>query len=321
MGWDYDGYGAGGQRQSPGARMASGALGIVVAVGLAILVLRPELMPWRDAGDTSPLAVETERPSVAPSEETFPDRPTLREPFKGSPALRWADGAAGIEPPAAKATGWMSKAQVAEALKKSKRFLVAANLDPAVIKGGKPAAALGLLDPKDPDTREELERSLELPTEENDPTALFTRFSPHDVRQVGTVVKTRGRMTVENGRGEDAGLVLIRADYTFVYPVVKARPGADEVARTIVRRQVTFAIADPARYVATRGRLFLYEWQANVGNDDCDEPLDGFLHPVFDSDLMADPDAPSPTGPAVDPYDRSKGIDELPQECTTSSRT
>ncbi|MEV5968684.1 hypothetical protein [Streptomyces sp. NPDC051921] len=319
MGWDYGGHDGGGQ--SPAARIASGAVGIVVAAGLAVLVLRPELMPWRDAEDASPLAAETEQPSAAPSEEAFPDLPTLREPFKGSPALRWADGAAGIEVPKARAVGWMSERQTAAALQRAKEFLVASNLDPAVIKGGKPAAALKLVDPEQPDARKDLERSLERPTAENDPTSLFTRFSPYEVRQVGTVVKTRGRMTVENGKGEDAGLVLIRTDYTFVYPVVKARPGADEVTRSIVRRQITFSLADPAKYVSTKGKLFLYEWQANVGNDSCEAPLDGFLHPTFDSDLVDDPAAPEPSGPAVDPYDRSKDLDQLPQECGTSSRT
>ncbi|MFD5323889.1 hypothetical protein [Streptomyces sp. NPDC127092] len=317
MGWDYDGHDGG--AQSPAARIASGAVGIVVAAGLAILVLRPELMPWRDAGDTSPLGAETERPSAAPSQEAFPDLPTLREPFKGSPALRWADGAAGIELPAAKATGWMSKAQVADALKKSKEFLVAANLDPAVIKGGKPAAALALVDPKQPDVLADLEKSLTAPTEENDPTSLFSRFDPKDVRQAGTVVKTRGRMTVEAGRGEDAGAVLIRADYTFVYPLVKSAPGSDEVTRTIVRRTVVFGLSDPEEFEVTKGRLAIWEWNANVGNSACDRN-DGFLHPQFDSDLAADPDA-EPAGPEEDPYDRSKDLDQLSQECGTVSRT
>ncbi|MFD0373204.1 hypothetical protein [Streptomyces sp. NPDC059071] len=318
MGWDYDGGGSG---QSAAGRAVSGAVGIVVAAGLAILVLRPELMPWRDAGDTTPLAAETERPSDAPSQEAFPDRGTLQEPFRGAPALRWADGAAGITLPEAKATGWMSRKQVAVALKQTKDFLTAANLDPAVLRGGRPAAALDLLDPQQPDFRSDLEKSLAKPTEANDPTLLFSRFSPSEVRPVGSVVKTRGRMTVENGKGENAGMVLIRTDYTFVYPVVKARAGADEVARTIVRRQITFSLPDPAKFVVTKGKLSVHEWSANVGNDDCDRPEDGFFHPTFDEDWTADPAAPEATGPAVDPYDRSKDIDDLPQECGTSSRT
>lgn len=312
MGWDNNG-------QSPAARAVSGAFGIVVAVGLAVLVVRPELMPWREAGDVKPLAAETARPSAAPSEEAFPDRPTLREPFKGSPALVWADGVKGIELPQAKAVGWMSKDQVAAALSTTKNFLVAANLDPAVIKGDKPAAALALLDPKQPDVRSSMEKGLVKPTEVDDPTLLFSRFSPAEARLVGSVVKTRGRMTLENGKGEWADHVLIRTDYTFVYPVVKVRPGAEAVTRTVVRRQITFSLPDPDEYVVTKGKLSVSEWSANVGNDDCDHPVDGFYHPMFDEDLMALPDTGA-SGPATDPYDRSKDLDELPQECGTSTR-
>lgn len=313
MSWDNNG-------PSGASRAVSGAFGIVAVVGLAVLVVRPELMPWRESGDTRPLAAETARPSDAPSEEAFPDRPTLNEPFKGSPALRWADGAAGIELPKAEATGWMSKNEVAAALRTTRDFLVAANLDPAVIKGDKPAAALALLDPKQPDVRSDMEKSLVKATEENDPTLLFSRFSPKEVRLAGSVVKTRGRMTVEAGKGQDADSVLVRTDYTFVYPVVKVRPGADEVTRTIVRRQITFSLPDPAEYVVTKGKLSVHEWSSNVGNDDCDRPVDGFFHPMFDEDLTAVPDAAA-TGPVVDPYDRSKNLDDLPQECGTSSRT
>ncbi|MFE5482106.1 hypothetical protein [Streptomyces sp. NPDC056527] len=313
MSWDNNG-------QSGASRAVSGVFGIVAAVGLAVVVVRPELMPWHETGDTQPLAAETARPSSAPSEEAFPDRPTLREPFKGSPALRWADGAAGIELPQAKAVGWMSKDEVAAALRTTKSFLVAANLDPAVIKGDKPAAALALLDPKQPDVRSDMEKGLVKATEQTDPTLLFSRFSPKEVRLAGSVVKARGRMTVEAGKGENAGTVLVRTDFTFVYPVVKVRPGADEVTRTVVRRQITFSLPDPAEYIVTKGKLSVNEWSSNVGNDDCDHPVDGFFHPMFDEDLMALPDAAA-TGPVVDPYDRSKNLDELPQECGTSSRT
>lgn len=305
-------------QQSAGARAASGAVGIVVIFGLAILVIRPDLMPWRDAADTTPLAAETARPSGAPSEEALPDAPTLQEPFKGSPALRWADGAAGIEVPRATAVGWMSKDQVATALKRTKEFLVAANLDPATLKGAKPAAALELLDPQQPDVRSVMEKGLVEPTRDQDPTLLFSRFDPAEVRPVGQVVKTRGRMTVE--KGKRAGEVLVHTDYTFVYPVVKVRPGADEVARTIVRRQITFVLPDPEKYMATKGKLSVDTWNSNVGNDDCERPEDGFFHPMFEEDLIADP-APEGSGPAVDPYDRSKDVAELPQECGTSART
>ncbi|MFI8999523.1 hypothetical protein [Streptomyces sp. NPDC053541] len=66
MGWGDDRHDNG--TRSPAARLASGAVGVVVAAGLAVLVPRPELMPWRDAADATPPAAETERPSAAPSQ-------------------------------------------------------------------------------------------------------------------------------------------------------------------------------------------------------------------------------------------------------------
>ncbi|MEV5968683.1 hypothetical protein [Streptomyces sp. NPDC051921] len=314
-------------------RRAKAVVGVALAIGLALVAVRPQLVTgllpgsvtsalpssWTDRPeDTTPLAAETARPTAAP-DPVDPNRPTLEEPFRGSPALRWADGAAGIALPEAKATGWMSKDQVATALKRSRDFLVAANLDPAVLGGGKPVAALELIDPKQPDVREELERGLAEPTEKNDPTTLFSRFEPSEVHLVGTVVKTRGRMTVEKGKGRAADAVLVRTDYTFVYPLVRSRPGADEVARTIVRREVVFAFY-PGGYAVTKGRLVLHDWNANAGNSFCDRTPDGFYHPAFREDLQAAP-VPTVTGPPVDPYDRSKTLDDLPRGCGTVTRS
>ncbi|MGW5420329.1 hypothetical protein [Streptomyces sp. NPDC003943] len=315
-------------------RRLKGVLGIALAAAVAIVAVRPQLVTgvlpdgvtsalpssWTDhPGDTTPLAAETARPTAAP-DEVDPDRPTLKEPFKGSPALRWADGAAGIELPEAKATGWMSKKQVADALKLSKEFLVEANLDPAVLKGGRPSAALKLIDPKYGTVRSELEQALARPTEKHDPTIAFSRFDPSEVRVVGSVVKTRGRMSVEKGTGKDSGQVLVHTDYTFVYPVVKARPGADAVERSIIRRELTFSFADPARFRVTPGKLGVTDWDAQFGNNDCGRPGNGFLRPTFDEDRAALPQ-PSQSGPAVDPYDRSKALDELPRECGTVTRS
>ncbi|WMX45528.1 hypothetical protein [Streptomyces roseicoloratus] len=317
-------------------RRTRAVLGITAVAALALVAVRPQLVTgvlpesvtsalpssWTDRPeDTTPLAAETALPTEPP-EYAAPSRPTLQEPFKGSPALRWADGAAGIALPEPKPTGWMSKAQVETALKTSKEFLTASNLDPAVLMGGRPEAALRLIDPKQPGVREQLEKALAKPTEKNDPTFLFSRFDPSRLRLVGSVVKTRGHMTVTPGKGDRKGAVLVRADYTFVYPVVKTRPGADEVARTVVRREVTFAFYPPGRYDVTEGRLILDDYDTSAGNSACDSD-DGFYHPMFPEDHTAtSPADPAPTGPATDPYDRSKPLADRPSpECGTVTRS
>ncbi|MFJ6943949.1 hypothetical protein ACISU4_04685 [Streptomyces wuyuanensis] len=296
----------------------------VAALGLAVVGIWPEAVVDGLSGavsaggsDAVPLAPETARPTAAPPGEPFPDAPTLEEPFRGSPAVAWADGAAGIDVPAARAVGGMSKDQVANALRGTKELLVASNLDPATLRGGHPAEALRLLDPLQKDGRVLLEKGLREPREDQDPLWLLSRFDPAEVRVVGGVVKTRGRMTF--GKGDRDGSVEIKADYTFVYPLTKAKPGADEVTRTIVRRELTVAVYDPARTVTTPGSLVVVVWKTRSGNSDCARDGDGFLRPRFREDMTGL--TPGPSGPASDPYDRSKDLGTLPDECGTVTRT
>ncbi|MDX6758109.1 MULTISPECIES: hypothetical protein [Streptomyces] len=283
---------------------------VVLIAGLALIAVRPELVIDRltgkaqartDARTAAPLPAESVRPTAAP-EELYPDMPTLKEPFRGSPAAQWADGAAGIELPEATAVGSMTKAQVADALTKVRTFLITANLDPATLRGERPAGALELLDTKLEGVSEHLEQSLKAPSAEKDPLNLFSRANPAELKPVGDVVKVRGRMWL--AEGEHPGQAQVLTDYTFVYPFVKAKPGADQVERTIVRRTATFAIADPRKWQATPGKLRLVTYNVDIGNSACDR-YDGFLHPAFDDDPVT---GPTPSGTPVDPYDRSKEL-------------
>ncbi|MEV0452715.1 hypothetical protein [Streptomyces sp. NPDC050600] len=313
---------------------AKAALGITLVAALALVAVRPQLLTdhlpesvtsalpssWTDRPeDTTPLAAETARPTAAP-DAVDPHRPTLKEPFKGSPALRWADGAAGIELPPAKATGGLSKAQVAAGLEGTRSFLVETNLDPGTLKGERPAAAIALIEPRQKQQHDWFEAALRKPTKKLDPLFWFTRFGT-EVRPAGQVVKTRGRMTF--AAGDRPGMVVIKADYTFVYPLVKSRPGADEVARTIVRRTLETRVYQPGRWDVTPGALTLSDTTYNAANSSC-SIQDGYLHPQFEEDAP-DP-LERPTGEAVDPYDRSVGPDRADGknaqgECGRATRT
>ncbi|MFE2526151.1 hypothetical protein ACFXEL_18135 [Streptomyces sp. NPDC059382] len=306
-----------------GNRRIKAGAGIVFIAGLALVVVRPELLidrltgeAGREAASAAPLPAESVRPAEAPP-EAFPDQPTLREPFRGSPALQWADGAAGIEVPEAKALAGLSREQVADGLARTRQLLTAANLDPNTLRGGHPRAALELLDPLQPSGRGVLERALAKPSAEADPLWLFSRFDPAEVRPYGEVVKTRGRMWFDSSR---EGEVLVHTDYTFVYPVVRAAPGSQEVARTIVRRELTVAVSDPRVIEVTPGTLTIVTWSETAGNDDCDRRGTGHLHPTFRSDARALPGT-EPSGPRTDPYDRSQDISRLPEECGTVTRS
>ncbi|WP_019055605.1 hypothetical protein [Streptomyces prunicolor] len=306
------------------------ALGVPLAIAVAVVAMKPSLIPGDpfgkgdqsdggtpDAAAASPLAPETAAPTAAPS-AVGPETPTLDRPFAGSPALNWADGAAGIVLPKATAIGVLSKERVQLALQQAEKFLVAANLDPKTIAGARPTAALAVLDPQQPGMFDELNTSLKTPAKAHDPLMFFSRFDPKGVRLVGDVVKTRGRITFKKSKHSG---VEIHADYTFVYPVSRT-DGSTEVTRTIVRREIDLELLDPARYQVTPGRLSVVHYDADFGNSAC-EVYDGYFHPAFSSDSASDePTGAAPSGPTTDPYDRSKDIGAGENEsCGTVSRT
>lgn len=295
-------------------------LAVAAAAVVAVVAVRPSLVPGDPFGGgadsagavSSPLPQETAAPTAAPSAEPS-QLPTLDDPFAGSPAKRWADGAAGIAVPEAKAVGGRSAAKVAQALELTRKLLVGSNLDPATLRGQRPAAALDVLDPLQKDVRGLLETGLRKPDRKHDPLWMFSRFDPEEVRPVGDVVKTRGRMTFKAG---DHASVAVHADYTFVYPVVQTN-GSTEVTRTIIRRILDVEVSDPSKYQVTPGKLTVVHWDQDINNSAC-EVYDGYLHPSFSS---AEPTGAAPTGPTSDPYDRSKPLDaDRDKSCGTVSR-
>jgi hypothetical protein len=298
-------------------------IGLPVVIALSVVAMKPSLLPGdpfgtgesEAAASASPLPVETAAPTRAP-EAVDPQTPTLDRPFAGSPALQWADGAAGIVLPKATPVGSLSKAQVEQALQQTRKLLIDSNLDPATLRGERPTAALSVIEPRQKEVLDQLNTGLSKPDKEHDPLAMFSRFDPKELRPAGSVVKTRGRMTFK--AGEQAS-VVVHADYTFVYPVVRvAKDVPTEVSRTIVRRVLDLELSDPTKYLVTPGKIAVRKYDRDIGNSACDV-YDGFLHPHFDS---AEPTGAPPTGPTTDPYDRSHNLDENRDEsCGVVSRT
>ncbi|MGV9251615.1 hypothetical protein [Streptomyces sp. NPDC003697] len=303
------------------------AVGLLAAVALLVVALAPgRVAGWFGAGvgggggdGSAPLAAESERPSAPPPTEVAVLRPTVDQPFRGSPAAQWGDGTAGIGLPEARATGWMSKGQVAQALGKSRDFLSASSLDPGVLRGERPTRAIALINPRQQDVQDYLATAFRAPSRENDPRLLFSRFDRTEVRLVGDVVKTRGRMTYREGK---RGAVEVTTDVTYVYPVVHAAAGSDDVARTIVRREVVMSWDDPAKVVTEPGTFSLVSYRADTTNGGCDT-FTGYLTPEFGAERTV-PHAGD--GPEVDPYDRSTAMDTLMREagdarCGTATRS
>ncbi|WP_431784299.1 hypothetical protein [Streptomyces chumphonensis] len=319
--WQPDGWRTGPAWQGTrGNRNRSGRwiAGFVAlfAVSASVVTYLDDAAPGLGSGgEAAPLPAETAAPSVAPADEVFPDRPTLKEPFNGSPAQRWESGADAIEPPEAEAVNGVSAERVADGARLLKEFLVAANLDPEVLAGGEPTEAVAMLDPIGRELVEQTRDSLASPSAEQDPLWLFSRFDTDEVKLIEDV-RVRGRMEVT--AGEEKGKAVITSDYSFVYAVENVDvPG--EVTRTLVRREIHTEVVDPARWQATEGTLWIANVFMEYGNSSC-SVYDGLLHPTFDSERMGDP---APTGPTADPYDRSEslgGEDGLNEECGVVSR-
>jgi len=299
-------------------------IGLLVAVVLLVVALDPgRVVGWfgggGGGGENAPLAVESERPDQPPSAEAAAQPPTPEQPFRGSPAAQWGDGTAGIGLPEARATGWMSKGQVVQALEKTRDFLAASSLDPGVLRGERPRKAIALINPHQQDVQDYLATSLRAPSRENDPLLLFSRFEKTKVRLVGDVVKTRGRITYREGK---RGAVEVTTDVTYVYPVVRAAAGSDEVARTIVRREVVMSWDDPAKVVVEPGTFSFVSYKVDTTNGGCDT-FTGYLTPEFNAERAASRPG---DGPEVDPYDRSTSMDTRMREagdagCGTATRS
>ncbi|MEV0280777.1 hypothetical protein AB0I22_30920 [Streptomyces sp. NPDC050610] len=274
-------------------------VGLLFAVALLVVALIPgKVMGWFGGDDGTPLAAESERPGQPPA-AVAAQRPTLSEPFRGSPAAQWSDGAAGINLPAARATGWMSQVQVAHALDQSRDFLVSSSLDSGVLRGERPAKAIALINPRQEDIQKYLATAFRTPSRENDPRLLFSRFEKSKVRLVGDVVKTRGRITFREGK---RGAVEVTADVTYVYPVARAEAGSEDVERTIVRRETVMSWDDPAKVITEPGTFSLLSYKADITNGGC-TTFTGYFTPSFGGGQSSTGDS------EVDPYDRSASMD------------
>ncbi|MFF2777143.1 hypothetical protein ACFVU3_19825 [Streptomyces sp. NPDC058052] len=298
----------------PRSRKGWYVAGFAAAVALLFVAVDPGgLVGWSGDGDhpTAPLAQETARPEQAPPADED-GRATLAEPFRGSPAARWASGTAGITVPAAEATGWMTRQEVGRALARTRDFLAASNLDPGVLRGGRPAKATALMNPHQKDVTAFVATALSTPGEEHDPLMLFSRFDPAQARLVGDEVRTRGRLSYREGK---RGAVEVTADVTYVYPVAPAG-GGDEVVRVVVRRETVVSWDDPSEVTTEKGTFTLLSYKLDMTNGGCGAPT-GHFRPEFGGGAPA----AAADGPAVDPYDRTAPLGEGRDGCGTATRS
>jgi hypothetical protein len=192
-------------------------------VGLAIVVAAA-LLAWA--------VFETNSGSPAGQREV-----DLDEPFAGTSAAAWADGAAGVVVPEARQVGTFPADQVEAAYQRVREAVVAARLDRRVVQQHDLEPFFGLFAP---DLRDSL-RVLFDGRNDGEAALVVTRVAEGS-RLAEAEPKVRGEMAAEVGPD---GELVVRTDFTFAYAFTPDRPEAVRGPMDVValsRFQVRYAI-------------------------------------------------------------------------------
>ena len=163
---------------------------------------------------------------VSPLTESGPPA----DPFAGSPAGKWADGAAGIVVPAARPIGQYPASKVGYAYQTTKKLLVAAALDKQTLNGGAPTAFANLLTQ---DQRTQFVSQLDKIGIDKYGDALSTRswimqFAPGTATLIGSAIKVHGTMSAVATKDSGGFPILqVKIDYLVVYAIEPPKKPAD----------------------------------------------------------------------------------------------
>lgn len=220
-------------------------------------------------------------------------RVDLAQPFAGTPAAGWADGAAGIVVPVATPVGGFTAEQVSAATGAVYRAVVAAHLDAEVTHG---RGLDGYWAMFAPDGREYVRTD-----------GPRTNLTPEH-RLLDVPVKVSGTMTVAAG---EPGELVVHTNYAFAYAFTPDDPVAVTGPMDIVsvlRVEADYVVRDRSQFTATSAGLWLETWTGHGYAVDCSAFARGEIAPAFtersvtasevDDDVEAasfDPALPMPT--------------------------
>jgi hypothetical protein len=184
----------------PGKNVYLIGLVVLLLVSAGLLAVRSLVVSIQNGGDE----VVAEQPPLRPS----PPKPTENpDPFAGTLAETYPEGAAGIVPPPAKQVGPWTPAQVADVMNRTKQTLVAARLDPQMIELGNPAGYLGTISEG---ARGTVAKSLQTGEALGYVTALAAEY------KLAQQPRVKGSMTVSVGPKKE---LVVGADYVWIYPL------------------------------------------------------------------------------------------------------
>ena len=272
-------------RRSGGRRRAAQALSWTIAI---VVLAVAGLLSWRHyAPGTGSTAAGGMVSNLNPSTAGPP-----ADPFAGTPADQWADGAAGIVIPAAKPVGPFSASQVAAAYAATKRLLIAETLDKQTLAGGAPTAFADLLTPS---ARSQFLSGLNVRGAYRTGQSRSTRsyvesFAPGTAQLIGQVIKVKASMSAQAYRESGMLVLAINVTELATYPV--ERPGDPSAWMRVVAD--VYGYFSFAHWDNQSGPLQPWD-QTVIGNSGVQCPMtDGWVHPAYPS-LQAVP-ASGPDG-------------------------
>lgn len=226
------------------------------------------------------------------------------DPFAGTPAVGWADGAAGIVVPAAGPVGEYSKAQVEYAYQTTKKLLDAAALDRQTLLGGAPTAMASLL--SRPDRTQFIKDLNKIGLNKNgspvSSRADLVTFAPGSTALIGSVIKVHGTMSAHTATDSYGVRVLdVKINYLFVYPVEPPKAPQDWT-RVVAHFDGDVWFGDWSG--AQTSFAPWWETGPSVANVRC-AMADGYVHPYYPNSV---PDKVKPSGPAINPYSLQQEI-------------
>lgn len=296
-------------------RLAGVLFAVAVLIGAAVLAWLEYTHSPNSAGGGASSARTVPTPELMGTISPIDlfNRPPA-DPFRGTPADHWADGAAGIVAPAARPAGEFTAKQVAAAYATARSMLIAANLDMQTLLGGPPAALARLL------TRAQRATFLaglnKTGTDEHG-NPLSTRtwvasFAPGSTELIGGVIKVHGSMTARTVRQSGVTALAIRVNYLFAYAIQPPRDPSDWM-RVVDHEygDIDFARPDgPAGALAPRDQATIARAGIQCGTGD------GYSHPAYPSDWSA---GTRQSGPTVHPY--SLAPPRRGMECASTTAT
>jgi hypothetical protein len=241
------------------------------------------------------------RPSgQPPSGGTLTAAAPPADPFAGTPAENWADGASGIVVPAASPVGAFTAAQVMKAYQTTRQLLIAANLDKQTLLGGAPTAFADLLARRQ---RAEFLAGLNKKGVNSGGYPLSTRkmvasFFPGSAEFTGNVIKVHGAMSARTAKVPGGTVLAVQVNYIFGYAVEPPGNPADWM-RVLDHEYGSFEFA---RWDDPGGPLEPWD-QTVIGNAGLQcGTTDGYMHPDYPSERTP---GPAESGPAINPYSAS----------------